>query len=162
MNTHLRPLLALGLAVALGTSTPSSTAAPAARGLACGCDLGQANGTGCITTRVASLHAMLKLNAEQETAWVALLKSATEPTPASDRPSRSALAALSAPERMAEAIAIAKTRLTTAEARLTSLTGFYATLSPEQKKTFDEQSMGGMRGPRCAMGRMRHGAAGPR
>jgi protein CpxP len=98
--------------------------------------------------RMAKLHDTLKLTAAQEPAWtayVAAMKPAAGAHPTVDR---AAIAAMSAPERMEKHIAMAKTRIATMEAHLAALKTFYAVLTAEQKKTFDQNVMHGAHGQR--------------
>ena len=96
--------------------------------------------------RQARLHDLLKLTAQQESAW-ATYQAAIKPAPMSGaRPDRAAFRKLPAPERMAKMIDFSKQRQAKMEAHLTALTAFYAQLTPEQKAVFDERGMGGKRG----------------
>ena len=56
------------------------------------------------------------------------------------RPDRAAQASLSAPQRMAMHVEMQKRRTAAMEGRLGALNSFYAVLTPEQKKTFDEKA----------------------
>lgn len=101
----------------------------------------------------AKLHALLKLTPSQEAAW-ASYTAATRPGERGQRPDRAAMAAMPAPARMEQHIAMAKQRVAMMESRLAALKAFYAVLTPEQKKLFDENSMhAGGHG-------MQHGAPG--
>ena len=95
----------------------------------------------------AKLRDALKLNAQQQPAWDAFVASRTPPQRAQGgqrgaRPDRAEFAKLSAPQRMERRIAMHKQRTERMQARLAALNSFYAVLSPEQRKTFDEQSKG--------------------
>jgi Spy/CpxP family protein refolding chaperone len=95
----------------------------------------------------AMLHEKLKLTAAQEPAWVAFgasMKQGERPA----RMDRAALRKMSAPERMEARIAMSKERLSRQETRLTALKSFYATLTPEQQKVFDDNMRGGEHGSR--------------
>lgn len=92
--------------------------------------------------RQAQLHAALKLNAAQQPAWDAFVASQA-PGKRGDRmqrPDRAAIAGLSAPERMQRGIDMQKRRVAHMEQRLAALNSFYAVLTPEQRKVFDEQA----------------------
>ena len=95
----------------------------------------------------ARLHDKLKLTAAQEPAW-ATFTAANEPKkPMGDwKAKHEAIAKLSAPERMEQWIAMSKERIASQESRLASLKTFYAVLTPEQKKVFDDSVPGGMHG----------------
>ncbi|HAT33870.1 MAG TPA: hypothetical protein DCW29_24410 [Janthinobacterium sp.] len=93
----------------------------------------------------ARLHDKLKLSAAQEPAWASFIAAAA-PKAAEARPERAAIAKMPAPERLERWIEAAKARITNQESRLTALKTFYATLTPEQKKIFDDSVPGGMHG----------------
>lgn len=100
--------------------------------------------------RQAALHDALKLSAAQEPAWNSFV-AAHKPGEHMQRPDRAQWAALPAPQRMEQMIELHKQRTARMEARLAALNTFYATLSPEQKKVFDQQTMrhhGGRHGMR--------------
>lgn len=94
--------------------------------------------------RQAKLRDALKLNAQQQPAWDAFVASMTPQKRGegqrAGRPDRAAFAKLSAPQRMERHIAMQKQRTARMEARLAALNNFYSVLTPEQRKTFDEQS----------------------
>lgn len=88
--------------------------------------------------RQAELHDKLKLSAAQQAAWndyVAKMNPGERP----GRPDQAEFDRLSAPERMEKMLA----RMKSGEARMTeraeATKAFYAVLTPEQKKTFDEE-----------------------
>lgn len=104
-------------------------------------------------TRQAEHHARLKaalqLTPAQESAWQQYLQS--RPSPATAAKDRGQWQALSAPERMEQQLAARKARDSQMTAHLDALKSFYATLSPEQQRTFDaqhQQGRGGMHGMR--------------
>lgn len=90
--------------------------------------------------RQAELHDALKLSASQEQAWASFVAS-HKPAERMQRPDRAQWAGLSAPQRMEKMIEMHKQRTARMEERLAALNTFYATLSPEQKRVFDQQSM---------------------
>lgn len=95
----------------------------------------------------ARLHDKLKLTAAQEPAWTAFTAANAPKKPSGDwKAKREAFAKLSAPERMEQWIALSKERIAGQEARLASLKTFYAVLTPEQKKVFDDSVPGGKHG----------------
>lgn len=100
--------------------------------------------------RQAELHDKLKLNATQEAAWKTFIADVAQ-RPMGTRPDRAEFAKLSAPERMERMLAQMKVREAHMATRLASVRKFYATLTPEQQKVFNE-SFGGGRG--------RHGRGG--
>jgi periplasmic protein CpxP/Spy len=99
--------------------------------------------------REQKLHDTLKLTAGQEAAW-STYTAAIKPAPRAERGERGAWKALPAPERMAKRLDMAKQHIAKMETRLSATNAFYAVLTPEQKKLFDENSnqRGGHRGKR--------------
>jgi protein CpxP len=93
----------------------------------------------------AMLHEKLKLSAAQEPAW-ATFGASMKPGQRPARIDRAALQKMSAPERMEARIAMSKERLSHQETRLSALKTFYATLTPEQQKVFDDNMHGGEHG----------------
>ena len=95
----------------------------------------------------ARLHDKLKLTAAQEPAWATFTAANAPKKPMGDwKAKREAMAKLSAPERMEQWIAMSKKRIASQESRLASLKTFYAQLTPEQKKVFDDSVPGGKHG----------------
>lgn len=95
----------------------------------------------------ARLHDKLKLTAAQEPAWATFTAANAPVKPMGDwNAKREAMAKLSAPERMEQWIAMSKERIASQESRLASLKAFYAVLTPEQKKVFDDSVPGGKHG----------------
>ena len=92
--------------------------------------------------RQAKLRDALKLNAQQQPAWDAFVASMAPQKKGerAGRGDRAAWASLSAPQRMEKQIAMQKERTARMETRLGALNTFYAQLTPEQRKTFDEQA----------------------
>ena len=88
---------------------------------------------------LATLHDKLKLTAQQEPAW----KKFTENNPMADksaRPDPAEMAKLNAPQRLEKGLEHMKTMETKMTEHLAALKEFYAVLTPEQQKTFDEQT----------------------
>ena len=115
-----------------------------------------------VAKRQAKLHGALKLTAAQEPAWTTFVAATTPQVPAA-RPDRAALAQLSAPERMEKRLEMHKQMLAKQEVRLAAVKTFYAQLTAEQKKTFDEAAKHhhgrghGGHGEHGGYGGMRHG-----
>ena len=89
--------------------------------------------------RVAQLHDALKITPAQENAWNAFVAS-MKPQARGARPDRAAQAGLTAPQRLAQHIERQKQRTAMMEQRLGAVNSFYAVLTPEQKKTFDDKA----------------------
>lgn len=94
--------------------------------------------------RQAKLHDALQLTGGQESAWAAY-QAAIKPSGAmmAAMGDRATWAAMSAPQRMEKMIAMSKQHTAMMESQLGALNTFYSTLSPAQKKVFDEQTRGG-------------------
>ena len=95
------------------------------------------------------LHDALKLTSEQEAGWKKLMES-EEPRPStSGAGQREDWAKLSTPERAEKMLELGKARQEHMAEYVAALKGFYATLSVEQKKTFEDMhadQRGSMRG----------------
>jgi len=96
------------------------------------------------------LHDALKLNPEQEKAWAKYQESHPFGQPGL-RAQREDLSKLSAPERADKMLELQRQHQDAMGKHVTAMKDFYAQLTPEQKKTFDEQSalqgrQGGRRG----------------
>lgn len=91
--------------------------------------------------RVAKLHDELRITPAQENAWNAFVASMKHPQ-RGDRQhgDRAAFANLSAPQRAEKMLERQKARLAAMEQRVAAMNSFYAVLSPEQKKVFDEKA----------------------
>lgn len=90
-----------------------------------------------IEKRQAELHDKLKLTSEQETAWK---KFSEKMKPESrNRPDQSELSALHAPERMERMLSMMKEHESRMTDRVAAVKEFYAVLTPEQQKLFDDQ-----------------------
>lgn len=102
---------------------------------------GHVDHTQLIEQHLSSLHADLKLNTEQDTAWnewagqvrkhMAEIKE--------KRPDFRALENLPAPERMEKWLAFGKERQSKLEQGLAATKTFYAALQPEQRQIFDQR-----------------------
>ncbi|MDO8299526.1 Spy/CpxP family protein refolding chaperone [Lacisediminimonas sp.] len=89
--------------------------------------------------RSAELRDKLKLTASQEPAWNNFL-AATQQGARMQRPDRAQWATLSAPERMEKQLAMMKTHEARMSQRLDATRTFYAALSPEQQKVFNDST----------------------
>lgn len=94
---------------------------------------------------LAKLHDKLKLTAQQEPAW----KKFTANNPMADkslRPDPAEMAKLNAPQRLEKGLEHMKAMEAKMTEHLAALKEFYAVLTPEQQKIFDEETPhGGMR-----------------
>lgn len=91
--------------------------------------------------RQAELRAKLNLNANQDTAWKAYV-ARMRPADMSQRPSRAEMEQLSVPERMEKRLAFMKQAEQRLTERLAATRDFYAVLSPEQQKIFNDEFKG--------------------
>lgn len=100
------------------------------------------------------LHDALKLKPDQEGAWQKFTESMRNPA-RPERGNREEWAKLTTPERAEKMLDHAKQRQERMAEHVAALKTFYAVLTPEQKKIFDEQHLGprgGRRGPPPAGG----------
>lgn len=155
-----RKLLLTGLLSSLLATSGLALAFGGHHGAHGGCDgAGMTGGSPQMQERMASrmaehqarLHDALKLTPAQESAWKAYVEKTKPPVASTPPLTREAMEKLSTPERMEKMQEAAKLHLTAMEKHTAALKEFYATLSPEQKKTFDEmhsrgQGRGGPRG----------------
>jgi hypothetical protein len=96
--------------------------------------------------RQARLHDLLKLTAQQESAW-ANYQAAIKPAAFDgQRPERKPMNKLTAPERLNLALEMTKKREAFLETRVKAVGTFYAQLNPAQQTLFDEHGLGGQRG----------------
>ncbi len=154
---HIRQTLLVGM-LALGAVTAQAQTAavqPGRHAHAASVEEHQARFAEHLAKRQAALHDALKLSAAQEGAWTAFVN-ATKPAAHAPR-ERAAFAKLTAPERMEKMIAMQKERSVKMEAHLAALKTFYAQLTPEQKKVFDDTVKKGHRGHRGMRGGFQHG-----
>lgn len=96
--------------------------------------------------RARKLHDALQLSASQEQAWTTFVAAMHPAHPNVKRGDFRDFAKLPAPERMQKMIEMSKRRTAMMEQRQAALNTFYATLTPQQKKVFDEQTSRGMGG----------------
>lgn len=111
--------------------------------------------------RAARLHDELKLSAAQEPAWKTFVESMKPTHPPGPRPDRDAWKAMSAPERMERQLAHMKTAEADMTTRLAALKTFYAVLTPEQQKVFNEKAGHGPMAGRRGHGPRGHERGGP-
>ncbi|MBI5889578.1 MAG: Spy/CpxP family protein refolding chaperone [Nitrosomonadales bacterium] len=96
---------------------------------------------------LATLHDKLKLTAQQEPAWKKF--AAVNPMAGGARPDPDEMDKLNAPQRMEKGLEHMRTMEKKMTEHLAALKEFYAVLTPEQQKVFDEQMPGfGDRGHR--------------
>lgn len=84
------------------------------------------------------LHDKLKVKPEQETAWNTFIEK-MKPAQPKERPDWAEFSKLPAPERMDKMLEMMKVRESQMENRLAAVKDFYATLTPEQQKVFDDE-----------------------
>lgn len=114
------------------------------------------HGERLLEERLTALHQALKLTTAQEAdwnAWAAKVRE-TKRMKKEARPDRETLKTLPAPERLDRMLAFAKEKQAYLEEVLAATKTFYATLTPEQRKTFDDLTPFGERAPAW----MRHGS----
>jgi hypothetical protein len=87
------------------------------------------------TAHLTQLHDKLNLQANQEAAWTAFV-AATTPTPPTTPPADQSN--LPAPQRLENMLNMLKAHETVLAGHLQAVKTFYATLSPEQQKIFDD------------------------
>ncbi len=83
------------------------------------------------------LHDALKLSGEQEPAWKKLMES-EQPRAGQGAGKAEDWAKLNAPQRAEKMLELFKTREAKMTEHVTALKAFYAVLTPEQQKTFDD------------------------
>jgi Spy/CpxP family protein refolding chaperone len=84
------------------------------------------------------LHDKLKLTPAQEPAWKTFAER-MQPLDRPARPDRAELEKMSAPERMERALAMMKEHEKRMTDRLAAVKEFYAVLTPEQQKVFNDE-----------------------
>ncbi len=95
----------------------------------------------------AQLYVKMKITPEQEPAWKAFVE-ASAPGPMPERLDRKKVDAMTTPERMETMLEHAKVRQVKMQEQLTALKAFYAVLTPEQQKIFDDSHRMGHKGKR--------------
>lgn len=145
MNT-LRKQVLIGLAaLSMGTTAVGALAQTqpqpqAGRHAAMTPEQRQAKMADAWQKHMTKLHDALKLSSAQEPAWNTFA-GAIKPQPLAGMPDRAAWAGMTAPQRMEKMIALSKERTTRMESHLAALNTFYAQLTPDQKKIFDQQTL---------------------
>lgn len=137
--------LSLGSAAFAATADDSTTAGR--HGHRANAEQNQAKFAEHFAKRQAKLHDLLKLTAAQEAGWTtyqAAIKPVAHEGAAGEH---GAWAKLSAPERLSKGIERSKEHTARMEGHLAAVNAFYATLSAEQKKVFDDNTLGGAHGP---------------
>lgn len=89
--------------------------------------------------RQAELRDKLKLTQNQEAAWKTFTASMAPAADRAKRPDRAEMEKLTAPERMEKMLERSKQRQDAMAARLQAVKKFYAQLTPEQQKVFNDE-----------------------
>ncbi len=135
------------LGMAAAQAQVDNSAPPAGRhGAAVNKEQMQAKMAEMFAKRQARMHDLLKLTAQQETAWATYQAAIAPAATGGTLPDRAAVAKMSAPDRMAKMLDLSKQHQARMEAHLAALTAFYGQLTAEQKAIFDDHSMGGAHG----------------
>jgi len=143
----------VGMAAAQAQTQMDNSAPPAGRHSAgVNREQMQAKMAELFAKRQAKLHDLLKLTAQQESAWASYQAAIAPAATGGMMPDRAAIAQMSAPDRLAKKLDLSKQHQVKMEAHLTALTAFYSQLTAEQKAIFDDHTPGGAHG----------GHAGPR
>jgi protein CpxP len=95
---------------------------------------------------LAELKSKLKLQATQEPAWAAFEQAMQMPKGPMNRPDRAALEKMTTPERLDQMQAHKAQMDAQMQKHVDATKNFYATLTAEQKKTFDAETARGMQG----------------
>jgi protein CpxP len=90
--------------------------------------------------RMAELKQKLQLTAAQEGAWTSFT-TAMKPAARPQRMDRDAFAKLSTPDRIDHMRSVRTTRIAEMDRRADATKAFYATLTPDQKKVFDGETL---------------------
>ncbi len=96
--------------------------------------------------RQQALHDQLKLSASQEKAWHNYSEAMKSLLPKREDFKRDDWRSLSAPERSERMLSRAQERVERMRKGNEAMKAFYAALSPEQKKVFDQEAFGGFHG----------------
>jgi len=99
--------------------------------------------------RAQRLHDKLKITPAQEGAWQAYISAIKPDMTQRGHFDRAAFKEMPAPERMEKRLEMAKARIARMESHLAATRTFYAALTPEQQKAFDDKA--------GRMGHRRHG-----
>ncbi|XLZ68206.1 Spy/CpxP family protein refolding chaperone [Massilia sp. SR12] len=90
--------------------------------------------------RAKRMHEALKITPAQEGAWQAYLSALQSNMPQRGQFDHAAFKQMPAPERMEKRIEISRSRIQRMESNLAATKTFYAQLTPEQQKLFDEKA----------------------
>lgn len=90
--------------------------------------------------RAKRMHDALKITPAQEGAWQAYIAALKSNMPQRGQFDRAAFKEMPAPERMEKRIEMARNHITRMENNLAATKTFYAQLTPEQQKLFDEKA----------------------
>lgn len=142
MKPHRRHLLAAGLIAAAGFSAaiaqPSGAPAGGPGRDPARMEQFRAKMQQRVEQRLGELKQKLAITPAQEGAWAAWT-AAVKPTP-HQRPDRAEFQSLTTPERIDRMRALRAQRNAEMDRKMDATKVFYATLNPEQKKTFDAES----------------------
>jgi Spy/CpxP family protein refolding chaperone len=105
------------------------------------------------TQHLAELKSKLNLQAAQEPAWNSFSQSMQHPARMA-RPERAAFDQMTTPERLDQMQAIKAQRDAHMQQRAVATNVFYASLNPDQKQVFDQETARMMKGP--GMHAMKH------
>jgi periplasmic protein CpxP/Spy len=155
-------LAATGLAATAQTATPTPPPAAAQKAGPHGGPGGWGHGDPAkmqerINKRLGELKTTLKITSAQEPAWSAFAASFQPPAQRPARPDRAAFEKMTTPERIDAMRTMRDARNTRMDQRASATKTFYATLSAEQKKTFDEASLKMLRGGKLGGHHGHHG-----
>ena len=158
MTSNHKRLIAAAMLAAIGfaaSAQPAPPAGPASAPAAREYRMGQrdpAKMQAWAAKRLQALKATLKITPAQEGAWTTFSAAMTPPANLA-RPSRADFDKLTTPERIDKMRALRTQHMAEMDKRADAAKAFYATLTPEQQKTFDAQRMGhGHHGMRGGMG----------
>ena len=90
--------------------------------------------------RLAELKQKLQITPAQEGAWAAFAAAHQPPATPMMRPDREAMARMTTPERIDQMRAMRAQRNAEMDRRMEATKSFYAALTPDQRKQFDEQT----------------------
>ena len=139
MNT-LRKSIIIGLAVlGMASTTVAVQAQDGRHANAVSKEQMQAKWSERAAQRQQTMREQLKLTPSQDAAFATYL-AAAKPGVRAGKVERDVWKTMSAPARMEQRIAMSRNRIAMMETRLAALNTFYAVLTPEQKKTFDDKA----------------------
>ncbi|MEJ5028152.1 Spy/CpxP family protein refolding chaperone [Comamonas sp. MYb69] len=119
-------------------AAPTTQSAPAPAKKAHGPEAREAH----MAKRMQTLKASLKLNASQEAGWTSYMAAVKPQRPApGDRPERPDFAKMTTPERIDAMAAMHAKHQAAMDQRNQATKAFYASLTPEQQKTFDAETL---------------------